>query len=75
VNGSELAAFVLAGISVLGAIGSVAALSFRVGSLVGTITAFMAASERDRGGLHDALTRQADRLSLHIEHHSAAGTG
>lgn len=68
-NGGELAAFILAGVAVLGAIASVMTLSFRVGTLVGTVTSFMAASERDRLALRADLTRQTDRLSMHIEHH------
>lgn len=68
-NGGELAAFILAGVAVVGAIASVTALSFRIGALVGTVTAFMAASERDRASLRTDIIRQTDRLSLHIEHH------
>lgn len=68
-NGAEIAAFILAGVAVLGAIASVMTLSFRVGTLVGTVTSFMAASERDRAAIRTDLTRQTDRLSMHIEHH------
>lgn len=68
-SGGEITGIILAGVAVLGAIGSVLILAFRVGSLVGTVTAFMAASERDRVDLRTSLQRQSDRLSLHIEHH------
>lgn len=68
-SGDTIAAFVMAGVAILGAIASVAMLAFRVGNLVGTVTAFMGASDRDRAGLRADLTRQTDRLSLHIEHH------
>lgn len=68
-NGGELAGIVVAGVAVLGAIGSVLLLAFRVGNLVGTFTAFMAASERDRATLRTDLQRTSDRIALHIEHH------
>jgi hypothetical protein len=38
VNAQTIAALVLAGLAVLGAIGSVARLSYHVGRLVGTVT-------------------------------------
>lgn len=71
-NASEIAAFILAGVAVAGAIGSVMALSYRVGTLVGTVTSFMAGSERDRETLRAELQRESDRLSLHIQHHARA---
>lgn len=73
-NGETVAAFVLTGITIVSAIGSVLVVGYRVGTLVGTITAFMATSERDRQTLHSEQTRQADRLSLHIEHHGQVTT-
>lgn len=68
-SGGELAGIIVAGVAVLGAIGSVLILAFRVGNLVGSVTAFMSASERDRATIRTDLQRQTDRLSLHIEHH------
>jgi hypothetical protein len=63
-------AFVVATIAVLGAIGSVLLLSVKIGGLIGTYTAFMGESKEDRLELHAGALRQADRLSMHIEHHS-----
>lgn len=68
-NSEAIASLIVAGIAVISAIGSVLLLGFKVGNLVGTVTAFMAASERDRERLRADLTRQTDRLSMHIEHH------
>lgn len=64
---------IVAGLAILGAIGSVLLLAFRVGTVSGTITSFMAASERDREGLRADLTRLTDRFSMHVEHHGSQG--
>lgn len=69
-SSETVAALIIAGVAVLSAIGSVLLLSFRVGSMVGTMTAFMSSSDRDRERLRADLTRQTDRLSLHVEHHT-----
>lgn len=68
-NADTISALIIAGIAVAGAIGSVLLLAFRVGRIVGTTESFMATSERRYSDLRADLTRQTDRLSLHIEHH------
>jgi hypothetical protein len=69
VTASTIVLMITTGIAIIGAIGSVLLLAFRIGTLVGTNAAFMAASEGDRASLRADLTRLADRFSLHVEHH------
>lgn len=68
---ATLAALVLAGVAVVGAIGSVLLLSFRVGSLVGKVTFYMESSSKVDTDLRVDLTKLIDRVSMHIEHHGS----
>jgi hypothetical protein len=71
VNGAELTAVVSAGASAFGAILAVLLLSFRVGSLVGTVRGFMAASDADRSKLHAESTIIESKIDGHIAWHGS----
>lgn len=63
------AAIVAAGVMVLGMLGSVLILVFRIGTLSGKIDSFMATYERDRSDILKDQGRLEERLNRHIETH------
>jgi hypothetical protein len=67
VNAETVASLVIAGLAVVSAIGSVAVLSFRVGSLVGIVTAHIATSDSDRARIWQAVGEQGGWLQRHLE--------
>jgi len=67
VNASTLAAWVTAGIMALTMIGSLVVLAFKIGSLSGQVTSFMATSERDRAEQLKDIGRIEERYERHIE--------
>jgi hypothetical protein len=67
VRAQETATLAIAGVAVLGCIGSVLLLAFRVGRLTGEITARQKAGEDDRIRLWQALGALTDRINTHVE--------
>lgn len=66
----DIATLVLAGVAVVGLIGSVLTLAFRVGRLAGTMQGFMATTLSDNRHLWEEYGKLSERLSRHIEHRS-----
>ena len=65
-----IAAIILAAVAVLGSIGSVLLLSFRVGSLTGKMDARITHGETDRDAIWKAIGAVTDRFNRHTEQHS-----
>lgn len=63
-------AVILAAISVLGAIGAVLALAFRMGTLNGTVLSFMGRAATDRTEVLTELGKLDAKLDGHIEWHA-----
>lgn len=64
-----IAGLIVAAVAVLGSIGSVLLLAFRVGTLNGKMDARMQGSEMDRANIWKAVGALTDRLNRHIEQH------
>lgn len=56
-NGQTIAAEIVAGVLVLGMIGSIIVLAFRLGVLSGRIESFMRTADRDRTETNQILVR------------------
>lgn len=67
-----IAALVTAGVAVLGSIGSVLLLAFRVGNLTGKMDARMSSGEVDRTQIWKAISALTDRFNRHTETHLKA---
>lgn len=59
------------GCAALALLVSVLALTFKIGTLTGTITAFMATYERDRADILKDIGKLEERQDVHIERHHA----
>lgn len=68
-SGEAIATITASGAAVFSTILSVLLLSFRVGSLVGEVKGFMAASESDRRSLHAENAVIESKLDNHIARH------
>lgn len=66
---TELATLALAGVAILGSLGSVLLLAFRVGKLTGELTARMTVGENDRVRIWQQLGALAAKYERHIERH------
>lgn len=65
----ELATLAIAGVAVLGCVGSVLLLAFRVGKLTGELTARMTLGENDRVRIWQSLGALVEKFDRHIEGH------
>lgn len=65
-----ISGLIVAAVAVLGSIGSVLLLSFRVGSLTGKMDTRMAHGEADREQIWKAIGAITDRYNRHVETHS-----
>ena len=72
-NIATIVSLVIAVTSVLGTIGSVLLLAYRVGRLTGATDARITHGEKDRASLWHQVTGLAARFDRHIEHHPGAG--
>lgn len=63
---------ILASVAVLGSIGSVLLLAFRVGALTGRMDARMSNGEADREQIWKAIGAITDRFNRHTETHNRA---
>ena len=74
-NGATVAALVVAGLSVLGAISSVALLAFRVGALVGMLKSHVESSDADRARIWKSLGEVSALVGRHVEiYHGGRGS-
>lgn len=64
------ASLALAGVAVIGAIGSVFLLAFRVGKLTGSVEARMSHGETDRVNIWRAIGALTAKMDRHIERHA-----
>lgn len=65
----ELATLAVAGVAVLGCIGSVLLLAFRVGKLTGELTARMTVGDNDRVRIWQSIGALTGKIDRHIERH------
>lgn len=72
-NGETIGTLSIAAVAVLGSIGSVLMLAYRVGKLSGEIGARMVGSETDRARLWQAIGALTDKLDRHIERYVRNG--
>ena len=70
-NTADTLAAVCAGCMVLGMMGSILALIFRIGNLNGTVRTFMSIADRDRLDIVRDIARLEERHERHIEQHKA----
>lgn len=68
-NAATWAAVVSAGVLMLGLIGGVLGLTFRIGVLSGKVDSFMQTSERDRSEILKDIGRIEERHERHLEQH------
>ena len=71
-NGQAIAAIATAGIMLLGMLGGVLSLTFRMGNLSGQIISFMATTSRDRAEILTELGKLDGRLERHVAQHDRA---
>lgn len=69
-NAQTLVAIIMAAIAILGAIASVVMLSFRTGTLNGTILSFMNRAATDRTEVLTEIGKLDGKLDRHIEQHA-----
>lgn len=63
------AAWAAVGVMLLGTLGGLLALTFRIGALTGQLTSFMQTSERDRSEVLKDIGKMEERYERHIEFH------
>lgn len=66
-NPDLLVGIVTAGLLVVGLIGSILALTFRIGVLSGKVDSFMATTERDRAEMLKDIGRIDERFERHLD--------
>jgi hypothetical protein len=69
VNGQTVAAIIVAGVMVLGMLGGVLSLTYRMGTLSGQIVSFMTTAQRDRSEVLLQLGKLEQQLDKHIDSH------
>lgn len=70
-NAATVAAIITAGVMMLGMLGGLLGLTFRMGHVSGQIVSFMQVAQRDRAEVLTELGKLDERLERHIEHHEA----
>ena len=65
-----VSSLILAAVAVLGSIGSVLLLAFRVGTMSGKIDARLEISQDDRTNIWKALDVLSGRFNKHVEYHA-----
>lgn len=68
-NAQNIAAWATVGVMLLGTLGGLLALTFKIGALTGQLTSFMQTSERDRTEITKDIGRIEERHERHIEIH------
>jgi hypothetical protein len=73
VNAETLGTVIVAAVAVLGMLGSLVALTYRMGTLSGRIMSFMETAQRDRTEVLTEMGKIGNQLERHIEtHHRSA---
>lgn len=73
-NSATLAQWAVVGLMAVGMIASLVTLAFKIGSLSGQLTSFIATSERDRAEQLKDIGRIEERYDRHIEAHQRSTT-
>ena len=66
---TEVTSVILAAVAILGTIGSVTALTFRVGRLIGTTETLITQGTADRTLLREQITQVGAQISRHEQWH------
>jgi hypothetical protein len=69
VNAQTITAIIVSGVMVLGMLGSLMALTYRMGNLSGRILSFMETAQRDRTEVLTQLGKLEAQQDRHIEQH------
>lgn len=73
-NPESVGALIAAAVMLLGLLGGVLSLTYRIGHMSGKIDSFMANYERDRADLLKDIGRIEERHERHVEGHDMRGT-
>lgn len=73
-NSAVLAQWAVVGLMAVGMIASLVTLAFKIGSLSGQLTSFIATSERDRAEQLKDIGRIEERYDRHMEVHQRSAT-
>lgn len=73
-NSAVLAQWAVVGLMAVGMIASLVTLAFKIGSLSGQLTSFIATSERDRAEQLKDIGRIEERYDRHMEAHQRSAT-
>lgn len=72
-NGQTVAAVVMASVMVLGMLGALVGLVFKLGTMNGVLVSFMAASKERDDSILTAVGKVEVKLDRHLESHQAGG--
>lgn len=68
-SAQTVAAWATVGVMLLGTLGGLLALTFRIGALTGQLTSYMQTTERDRAEILKDIGKLEERQERHIEIH------
>ncbi len=74
-SAEAISSLILAAVAVLGSIGSVLLLAFRVGAISGKIDARMTSCEQDRSNMWKAIDVVTGRFNRHMERQARSRRG